>query len=300
MFQTVNPNTLTLELGGRWMRRYGVAPCPVCQPERRKDQNALTIAEQGGRLLLNCKKSGCDFRDLLGACGISPGGFEIDHTALERAKRERVEAENRSRNRAEVIWRQAQPIAGTLGETYLRARGIICDLSDRLRWSPNLYHQPSGRACSAMLAKVLSGAGEPVGIHRTYFTQRGERLDKVVGDNGPHKMMLGPCRGGAVRLIDAEGPLVVAEGIETALSLACGLLSGPASIWAALSTSGIAGLDLPPDPGKLTIAPDGDDAGKTAAHRLAERAHARGWAVSLLPAPNGRDWNDVLRKAGAK
>jgi len=27
---------------------------------------------------------------------------------------------------------------------------------------------------------------------------------------------------------------------------------------------------------------------------LAERAHAAGWTVSLLPAPDGQDWNDVL------
>ncbi|SHL70561.1 hypothetical protein SAMN05443432_102296 [Roseovarius litoreus] len=32
---------LTRELGGKWLRRYGSAPCPVCQPERRKGQSAL-------------------------------------------------------------------------------------------------------------------------------------------------------------------------------------------------------------------------------------------------------------------
>jgi hypothetical protein len=91
------------------------------------------------------------------------------------------------------------------------------------------------------------------------------------------------------------GPLVVAEGVETALSLACGLLCVPAAIWAALSTSGIRGLHLPPQPGRLTIAPDGDEPGRAAAHALAERAHALGWAVSLLTAPEGRDWNDILQ-----
>ncbi len=33
---------LTQALGGRWHGHYGAAPCPVCQPERRKGQNALT------------------------------------------------------------------------------------------------------------------------------------------------------------------------------------------------------------------------------------------------------------------
>ena len=97
-----------------------------------------------------------------------------------------------------------------------------------------------------------------------------------------------------MRLAEAPGPLVVAEGIETALSLASGLLRAPAAVWAALSTSGLRGLRLPVQPGRLTVASDGDAAGREAAVALAERADALGWRVSLMPAPDGRDWNDVL------
>jgi len=61
-----------------------------------------------------------------------------------------------------------------------------------------------------------------------------------------------------------------------------------------------AALRLPPEAGRLTIAPDGDPAGRAAAQALAERAHATGWAVSLLPAPEGRDWNDILNLKGAR
>jgi DNA primase len=57
-------------------------------------------------------------------------------------------------------------------------------------------------------------------------------------------------------------------------------------------------LRLPDIPDRLTIAPDGDPAGKAAAHALAERATALGWQVSLLPAPDGRDWNDILAMKG--
>ena len=114
------------------------------------------------------------------------------------------------------------------------------------------------------------------------------------------KAMLGAALGGAVRVADGHGPLVVAEGIETALSLPSGLLRGPATVWAALSAAGMAGLRLPGGiPHKLTIAPDGDTAGREAAHKLAERASALGWSVSLLPAPDGRDWNDILMLKGA-
>jgi hypothetical protein len=110
--------------------------------------------------------------------------------------------------------------------------------------------------------------------------------------------MLGGTQGGAVRLADGHGPLVVAEGIETALSLASGLLRTPATFWAALSTSGMRGLNLPQQPARLTIAPDGDAPGREAANALAARAHTLGWQVSLLPAPHGQDWNDILTKKG--
>ena len=100
----------------------------------------------------------------------------------------------------------------------------------------------------------------------------------------------------ALRLSGGPGPLLVAEGIETALSLASGLLQRPATIWATLSTSGMRGLFLPSGKGRLTIATDGDGAGRAAGHELAGRAHAAGWTVSTLPAPNGRDWNDILMK----
>ena len=86
----------------------------------------------------------------------------------------------------------------------------------------------------------------------------------------------------------------MAEGIESALSLLCGPLDGPATIWAALSTSGLRSLRLPDPPGRLTVAADGDKPGREAAHALAERAHATGWTVGLLDPGDGADWNDIL------
>ena len=37
------PTKVTQALGGNWYGCCGTAACPVCQPEGRKDQNALTI-----------------------------------------------------------------------------------------------------------------------------------------------------------------------------------------------------------------------------------------------------------------
>ena len=75
------------------------------------------------------------------------------------------------------------------------------------------------------------------------------------------------------------------------------LLASPATVWAALSTSGMKALALACAPGELIIATDSDDAGARwqAGNALAERATALGWQVSLLPSPDGQDWNDALR-----
>lgn len=285
--------SLTKQLSGTWLKNYGTAPCPLCQTEARRDQNALTLADgEGGRLLAHCKKSGCDFRDILAAAGLAPGEYAASDPLESQARQalDRAEAEKRAKQ-AQRLWQDARPIAGTLAETYLRGRGITCPLPETLRFLPDCWH-PTAKRFPAMLARVDGGEG--FAVHRTYLAP--DDGGKAVVE--PDKMMLGRVSGGAVRLSDARGPLVVAEGIETALSLACGLLGKPATVWAALSTSGMRGVSLPPQPHRLTIAPDGDAAGKAAAHALAERTHALGWDVSLLPAPDGRDWNDILTMKG--
>lgn len=284
-----NASELTTALRGKWHGSYGIAPCPVCQPEGRKDQRGLSLSVgASGTLLACCFKSGCDFRDILAAAGVVPGTYRAPDPALiaKRTVEEGIKIEKRARQ-ALRLWQEAIPIEGTLAEKYLRERGITCPLPDTLRFTPSCWHV-SAKHLPALVAMVEGSAA--FAVHRTYLREDGSGKARV----NPPKAMLGRVGGGAVRLSEGDGKLVVAEGIETALSLASGLLHNPATIWAALSTSGLRGLDLPEKPGRMTIAADGDDAGRQAVHALAERATALGWQVSLLPAPDGRDWNDVL------
>lgn len=286
--------TLTQSLGGKWYGRYGLACCPA-HGDRRP---SLSLADApDGRLLLNCK-TGCAFTDILDALR-SRGALSPDYrpsppspAEVARRKAEDEAAADAAEKRALACWREAQPIGGTIAETYLRGRGITCTLPDSLRFHPDCWH-PGAQRAPAMVARI---DGLPrLAVHRTYLRPDGSGK----ADLDPPKAMLGAALGGAVRLTVAQGPLVVAEGIETALSLASGLLCRPATVWACLSTSGMAGLRLPDSPHRLTIATDGDEAGKAAGRKLAERAAALGWSVSLLPAPEGRDWNDILNQKGA-
>ena len=83
-----------------------------------------------------------------------------------------------------------------------------------LRFHAGLKH-PSGGVWPAMVALVTKGAdGTPLAIHRTYLANDGAGKAPI----DPSKMMLGPCRGGAVRLAITDGALMVGEGIETCLA----------------------------------------------------------------------------------
>jgi hypothetical protein len=281
---------ITLALGGKWFSSYGLAFCPA---HNNTVTPALSVGTgRDGQLLLNCK-AGCEFGDVAAALR-DRGLFETVGLPQRNYKAEQAAAQRKRTMQAEQLARETVPIIGTIAETYLRGRGITCPIpTDALRFHPKCWH-PSGKHLPAMVARVKGSDG--YALHRTYLKPDGSGK----ADVEPAKAMLGTCAGGAVRLLEADGPLVVAEGIETALSLASGLLKTPATIWAALSTSGMKKLRLPPDPARLTIAVDGDTAGAEAAHVLAERAHDLGWAVSLLPAPDGQDWNDVLREGKKK
>lgn len=284
-----DPRTLTHNAGGFWRNDKGSAPCPICPPERRRDQVALSISQSDAKVLLHCFKSGCDFRAIADALKLPMVSVEIDAEARREHDQKQAEYTAAQLAKARSLWDYAISIAGTKAEAYLRGRGITYALPDSLRYVADTYHSPSASWASAMVADV-----EPTGgVHRTYFNKKGARLAQSA------KLMLGPCSGGAVRLADGQGPLVVCEGIETGLSLVQILSDRDPSVWAALSTSGIKALALPSETGNLIVAADGDDPGWQAANTLAARANTIGWNVSLMPAPEGEDWNDVLQSGVA-
>lgn len=287
---------ITRALRGRWHGRYGTAMCPAHQNTRTP---ALSLScGEDGRLLAKCH-AGCSFTSILDALrglGLIEGASHFTpHSAAHLARIRAAEEAEAAKREAQAmgLWREVRPIRDTPAETYLRSRGIICRLPCELGYHPECWHSPTARRLPAMLA--LIEGGDRQAVHRTYLTHNGNGK----ADLSPNKMMLGAAAGGAVRLIEAQGPLVVAEGIETALSLACGLLRKGVSIWAALSTSGMVGIRLPDRPHNLIVATDGDEPGRAAGTKLAERATALGWDVSMLAAPEGQDWNDVLNEEGA-
>ncbi len=273
---------LTRALGGRWYRGYGLAFCPA---HDNTQTPALSLGTgRDGRLLLRCH-TGCDFLQVMGALrarGLETGtpsvtpmdpARDATRRATEKLKRER------QIRLARTCWSETVPIGGTLAERYLRRRGIRCALPGSLSFHPACWHAATASKLPAMVGAVVH-TGEIVAVHRTYLAEPGAKANIE-----PNKAMLGPVGGGAVPLSRGPGPLVVAEGIETALSLLGGLADHAPRVWAALSASGMSGLLPPPWPSDLVIAPDGDPPGRSAADVLAARAYKLGWRVRVMEPP---------------
>lgn len=295
-------------LGGIWRGSYGTAPCPVCQPEGRQDQNALTLRDGTSRLVMNCKKGGCDFVDVLAAAGLSPHDYfpPTSEIIAQRAAEQEAEARKRAMQ-ANFCWNETLQADGTPVESYLRGRGILCRLPAGIRFHPDCWHGPTARRMPTMVSAVRvedgSGASRQAvsAVHRTYLEPDGKGGWRKANVQAA-KLMLGQTRGGHVELASfgPRNPVVACEGIETGLSLLSGLLDRPATVWAALSTSGMQSLRLPAKPGHLLPAPDPDPAGMTAARGLAVNARALGWRVGIIrPSRDGGDWNDVLQARSA-
>ena len=189
---------------------------------------------------------------------------------------------------AKRLWAKSAPAVGTPIERYLASRGITIPPPLRLRYHSGLKHGPTGLFLSAMVAAVTVWPSRDVAaVHRTFLTADG-------GEKAPvsnNKMMLGPCAGGAVRLAAADDELILAEGLETALSI---LQATGKPTWATLSTSGLKAVRLPSELKAVTIAADGDEPGEQAAQEAGRRFMTEGRTVKIARPPQGMDFNDML------
>lgn len=276
---------LTKALGGKWYGHFGTAACPACQPERRADQTALTLRDGHKGLLLHCKKSECSFIDILSAAG-RPARRPDRGAARGGAQR----TKSRSEGFARRVWERSGPIEGSQAETYLRqTRMVDLPTTGVLRFNSSTWHGPTRQSLPAMIARVDGIDG--FAVSRTYLAPDGS--GKANLPKSEQKMFLGAAAGGHVRLKTGAGPLCVAEGIETALSLPHVFSAESMTLWATLSVINMRRLRLPDTPGHMVIAADGDSAGREAGEALSSRARNLGWTVDIRTAPASMDWNDV-------
>jgi putative DNA primase/helicase len=282
--------TIAKSLGGRKASGGWMARCPAHDDRT----PSLSIRDtDDGKVLIRCH-AGCDQGQVIATLrsrGLWTESGSRRFTRLtSRGAGKRTEPDRDDTKRTETalaIWRATMPADGTLAQAYLVSRGLHLPPTPTLRFHTGLMHR-SGGIWPAMIALVTRGSDNtPLAVHRTFLARDGAGKASV----DPQKMMLGPCRGGAVRLAASGDVLMVGEGIETCLA-AMQATGNPA--WAALSISGLRALDLPKDVRDVIVLADGDDAGEAAARDCAWRWKREGRRVRIARPPQGMDFNDML------
>ncbi len=137
MFSYINARDITNALHGVWHGYYGIARCPA--HDDRLPSLSLSHGHDG-RLLLYCY-AGCSFREIIQA--LIRIGLLGKQAFFDKAYDQTLSLSKQKTERAKAIWQQSQPIKNTLAETYLRMRGITCDLPTDLRFHSKCPH-PSG------------------------------------------------------------------------------------------------------------------------------------------------------------
>lgn len=270
--------------------RHG--PCPSCGGKDR-----FRFDDKDGRGTFYCSVCGAGdgfaLLKLTKGWGFKEAARHVDGVvgnATYHAPRSEMSEDQRRQNLRD-LWKASHPVEkGDAVDVYLTARGVGMDAYPAdLRTVP-MARTSCGQKFPMMLAMVRDAEGAPVTLHRTFIS--GPSKAPVAS---PRKMMPGTLPDNvAVRLMDHEGDIGVAEGIETALA-ASRLTDMP--VWACISANLLAKWRPPEGVRRVMIFGDNDAkyAGQAAAYTLAHRLICKGYEVSIrLPDRVGSDWNDVL------
>ncbi|WP_029557421.1 toprim domain-containing protein [Xanthobacter sp. 91] len=214
---------------------------------------------------------------------------EVPHRTKPSSSRDPVISARR-------LFAAAQPISGTIVETYLRNRGITAlHETGSLRFHPRCYYRADAQGPThplpAMIAGVTDLRGRTMGVHRTWLAPDGSDKAAIAT---PRRAM-GHLLEHAVRFGRTDDAMAAGEGIETILSLRSVLPNLPMA--AALSAAHLAAIAFPPRLRRLYVVRDIDPAGDRARDSLIARANSAGVeAIELSPTLG--DFNEDLRAFG--
>ncbi|GCB02944.1 toprim domain-containing protein [Ralstonia sp. SET104] len=258
--------------------------CPACGRGERDKTLGLTI-EAGGKGVAHCFR--CAFT----------ASYHPDRGARQQAAKPRIKATTMQRHAVlsdygRELWRACKPLSG-VAVAYLEGRRCVIPPADGdLRFHPALKH-PTGDTGPALVGLITDAVTrEPLSLHRTWVQADGRKADV-----DPPRLLLGGHRkqGGVIRLWPDEAVTVglgIAEGIETALSLAWAY----APVWACIDAGNMAGFPVLSGIEALAIGADNDAAGHAAAQACAARWVAADVEVFITRQAQN-DLNDAIKGA---
>ena len=274
-------------------------PCPGHADFR----PSLSLCDREGKVLLHCF-AGCRQQDVIAALQRLKlwSGRPSQNAHATRPATPAKPAQPPRATDSLKPWRDASPIvAGSLIELYLRNRELEIPAGAPLRYAPALWHWPTKTRYPAMVALIARYDGSPVTSHSTFLSHDGRKADIE-----PVRLFSAGANPSGSGIwfhgLGSRLELVIAEGLETALS-AARLCDAEAAV-ATLSTHGMRTLVLAEKTRRpIRIFADNDRAGHglAAARDLYRRLRSEGREVLVtVPDDVGADANDILiRRARA-
>lgn len=201
---------------------------------------------------------------------------------------------------AQSIWSHAEPIAGSLAETYLRIRGLNAkQFASALRFVSDAWilarSSSDGRmhwrrsGYPGLVACVQDSSDRVTAIQTTYLKADGSWKAPLAKP----KLVLGPMLDGAIRLCVAGPVLCISEGIETGLS---GQQMYRLPVWAATGQARRKSITLPSIVKTVVIL--ADNTGSKETTETAKLSYEQQGAEVIVEYPPDEygDFNDLLLK----
>jgi hypothetical protein len=247
-----------------------------------------------GRVAVHCFAS-CSYEavtDALRAKGLWP-------ERSEKAKGNKPKLS--TAEQAREMFERARPLDPNVAHPYFLARGIdtrrFPDLGKTLRLLDAARHPDSGTVGPAIIAAVINNDGFVCGIQRIFLTTDQSAKRPVVKP----KMSLGSVKGRAIRLGPQSGTVLVAEGIEDAMTgaLAMNMAHG---VFAVTGGKMMPSLILPAYAEDVIVLSDNDAPGRQCTAKSARAFKGQGRSLSVAyPPEEVKDFNELVKgKTGAE
>ncbi len=267
------------QLGGVWRGTRGECRCPA------HDDGSPSLSVRLGdtAILFHCF-AGCTTTEVLKA---------LQRRKLHDRGPVAMPAAKPSRDMGPLalrLWKASPPLAGTLAEDYLVARGLPGPYSKALRFNGAtiLGSGPSKRIMPAMIAAFENDEGV-VAVQRTFL----DPMNVLHKPIPKPKVSLGLLGTSAIRLAPATDELGLAEGTEDAMS-AMAWFGTPT--WALGGVERLAFVAIPEKVRRVIAYRDRGSAAERLFQKSYDHLAANGREVIDRPPPDGfDDWNDAWR-----
>lgn len=274
----IRAKNIVEKLGGIWRGARGECLCPA----HNDSSPSLSVRLGDTAILFHCF-AGCTPVEVMKA--LERNNLH-DRTAVEMPE---VKSKRDMGALAVRLWKASVPIAGTLAEEYLRARGLSPPYSKALRFNPAtiLGSGPTKRIMPAMIAAAENDIGVTA-VQRTFLDPE-DVLRKPIPKP---KVSLGLIGSAAIRLAPATDELGLAEGIEDALSA---MEWFGTSTWALGGVERLAFVAIPERVRRVIVYADRGRAAERLLEKARDHLTANGRELIARLPQHHDDWNDAWR-----